>query len=84
MSGLPATAGNSGLRVPGGVWAGVSGEHEGRLAHASLSACGTSALGRPFHHIRSLSHSFGCVAEGQSDPAEEGGRPARLFPIAGL
>ena len=45
---------------------------------------GTSALGHLFYHIQPLSHSFGCVAEGQSDPAEEELGSTDYDPTAGL
>ena len=65
----------------------VQRERGPRTADTLRSVCrpgGTSAPGHPFHHIQPLSHSFGCVAEGQSDPAEEELGSTDYDPTAGL
>ena len=71
VSGLPASAGGLDLPQTGGVWATVDGEYDGRPSPDGLSACGTSAVSHPFHHITPLSYSFGCMGEGQSNRWEE-------------
>jgi hypothetical protein len=64
-----------GVRSPTNDRQGLGGREQGptKADHLRM-VCrrgGTGAARRLFYHIRSLPYSVSCMAEGQSDPAEE-------------